>query len=213
MFNLSSIQHIQQFIALFIAYVPTVTIIGFIEAWIITLFGDDTAEENGFLTLNPMRHIDILGVVFLFLINWGFGQRVPYNPMNIKSPYRNLKFVGVVFTRPIVSLLLAILAMFALLFITGGNIITALSNASAIKLALINVIIALLNLNIIYVAIYYILGLATILVEFLLPDAYNRSLSVTLIVSVVFPMILFLALQPYIQPALNILLHSIINLF
>ena len=209
MFNLSSIQHIQQFIALFIAYVPTVTIIGFIEAWVITLFGDDTAEENGFLTLNPMRHIDILGLVFLFLINWGFGQRVPYNSVNIKSPYRNLKFVGIVFTRPIVSLLLAILAMFTLLFLTGGNITTVLNNTSSIKLALINATVAFLYLNTIYVVIYSILGLATILV----PDAYNRSLSVTLIVSVVFPMILFLALQPYIQPALNILLHSIINLF
>lgn len=57
-------------------------------------FGDRTAEYEGRLTLNPIKHIDIIGSIllplFLFLTKAGFmigwAKPVPYNPYNLKKP-------------------------------------------------------------------------------------------------------------------------------
>jgi hypothetical protein len=213
MFNLDSIKQIQILIALLIAYVPIVTISGFVEAWAVTLAGDDSAEDAGFLTLNPLRHIDPVGMFVLFLIEWGFGQRVPFNPANITAPWRNLKFAAVLFTRPLVHLILIMLSVVALTFFKTTSATALLIEPSSFKYSLYLVVISFLKLNITFFAIYSILGLATFLVEMLLPDVYSRSLSVNIVVAVVFPMILFLALQPYLHIFLGVLLKNAANLF
>lgn len=56
-------------------------------------FGDDTARNAGRLTLNPIRHIDLFGSIFLpailvltnspFLFGWA--KPVPYNPNNLSD--------------------------------------------------------------------------------------------------------------------------------
>ncbi|MBP9711687.1 MAG: site-2 protease family protein [Candidatus Pacebacteria bacterium] len=56
-------------------------------------FGDDTARNEGRLTLNPIRHLDIFGSIllpaFLVLSNAGFlfgwAKPVPYNPNNLRD--------------------------------------------------------------------------------------------------------------------------------
>lgn len=209
MFSLDNIQQIQQTIALFIAYVPSVTILGFFEAWMATMAGDETAEEQGFLTLNPLKHVDLFGLIFIVLIKWGFGQRIPTNPANIKSPYRNLKYFAVVFSKPFMSFILIIATFIS--WIVFKNSISA--DPSSAMIAIEWIISAFLRLNVTYFVIYTILGIANILTEFLLPDVYSRSLSVNIIVSVVFPIALYIALQPYIYLGLEMATKNIINLF
>lgn len=56
-------------------------------------FGDPTAKNQGRLTLNPLKHIDMFGSILLpailyfthagFLFGWA--KPVPYNPYNLKS--------------------------------------------------------------------------------------------------------------------------------
>lgn len=56
-------------------------------------FGDSTAKNQGRLTLNPLKHIDLFGSIILplilFLSNSGFmmgwAKPVPYNPYNLKN--------------------------------------------------------------------------------------------------------------------------------
>src|SRR5437763_1424379 len=43
------------------------------------LFGDDTALRSGRLTLNPLPHLDPLGVLLLFLVGFGWARPVPVN--------------------------------------------------------------------------------------------------------------------------------------
>lgn len=55
--------------------------------------GDSTAKYQGRLTLNPVKHLDLFGSIFLpmllflsnssFLIGWA--KPVPYNPYNLKN--------------------------------------------------------------------------------------------------------------------------------
>lgn len=44
------------------------------------LLGDDTAERQGRLTLNPLVHIDPFGMFAMLLIGFGWGKPVPVNP-------------------------------------------------------------------------------------------------------------------------------------
>ncbi len=42
--------------------------------------GDDTAKQAGRLTLNPLPHIDWMGLAFLLLFHFGWAKPVPINP-------------------------------------------------------------------------------------------------------------------------------------
>ena len=54
--------------------------------------GDPTARNEGRLTLNPLKHIDLTGSIFVPLISYfvggfviGWAKPVPYNPYNLKN--------------------------------------------------------------------------------------------------------------------------------
>jgi len=42
--------------------------------------GDPTAKKMGRLSLNPLRHLDPFGTIFLLLVGFGWGKPVIYNP-------------------------------------------------------------------------------------------------------------------------------------
>lgn len=47
--------------------------------------GDQTAKRLGRLTLNPVSHIDLFGLVTLVTVGFGWGKPVPFNPYNLKN--------------------------------------------------------------------------------------------------------------------------------
>lgn len=47
--------------------------------------GDDTAEREGKITLNPFTHLDPIGSVLILLIGFGWGKPMNVNPRNFKS--------------------------------------------------------------------------------------------------------------------------------
>ncbi|NCF26039.1 MAG: site-2 protease family protein [Gammaproteobacteria bacterium] len=49
------------------------------------LYGDDTAQKAGRLTLNPIRHIDPMGLMMVVLVGFGYAKPVPTDPRNFKS--------------------------------------------------------------------------------------------------------------------------------
>ena len=46
--------------------------------------GDPTAQMLGRLTFNPLRHLDPIGTLFMFLFGFGWARPVPVNPRNFK---------------------------------------------------------------------------------------------------------------------------------
>ncbi len=57
--------------------------------------GDTTARDAGRLTLNPLKHLDVLGlIVFLVTRIIGWAKPVPVNPYNLKNPKRDMMFVA-----------------------------------------------------------------------------------------------------------------------
>lgn len=57
------------------------------HGWVAYKMGDPTAKQLGRLTLNPIRHLDPLGTLLLFLVGFGWAKPVPVNLANI--PLRN----------------------------------------------------------------------------------------------------------------------------
>ena len=54
--------------------------------------GDPTAKQKGRLTLNPVKHLDILGSLMILLVGFGWAKPVPVYPPNFRS-YRIGLFV------------------------------------------------------------------------------------------------------------------------
>ena len=58
------------------------------HAYVADRCGDPTARNLGRLTLNPLKHIDIVGFLMLYLVGFGWAKPVPVNSRNFKGDYR-----------------------------------------------------------------------------------------------------------------------------
>lgn len=47
--------------------------------------GDDTAEREGRVTLNPFRHLSLTGTILMLVLGFGWAKAVPVNPNNFKN--------------------------------------------------------------------------------------------------------------------------------
>jgi Zn-dependent protease len=52
--------------------------------------GDPTAKYAGRLTLNPLKHLDLIGTISLFLFRLGWAKPVPINPAYFRNPRRDI---------------------------------------------------------------------------------------------------------------------------
>ena len=48
--------------------------------------GDNTAKNAGRLTLNPIKHIDLIGLIMMVICRFGWAKPVPVNMFNFKNP-------------------------------------------------------------------------------------------------------------------------------
>lgn len=53
-------------------------------------FGDPTPKITGRLTLNPFKHLDLLGTILLFTIGIGWAKPVLINPLNINNKTKEM---------------------------------------------------------------------------------------------------------------------------
>lgn len=115
--------------------------------------GDHTAEEEGRLTLNPVRHIDPFGSVILPAMSYmlggiilGWARPVPYNPHRLRNQKWGPALVGM--AGPAANIFLAL--VFGLLFrflpvSSGGGFLLNFA-AVAGTIALLNLTLAFFNL-------------------------------------------------------------------
>ncbi len=65
------------------------------HAWTAARFGDETARSLGRVSLNPLRHLDPLGTIALFISGiFGWARPVPINPMNFRNPAKAIIYVS-----------------------------------------------------------------------------------------------------------------------
>lgn len=77
----------EQFLAFPFRYIPYVvitlvfafTLHEFMHAWMANKFGDPTAKNQGRVTLNPIKHLDVMGTILIFIAGIGWAKPVPIN--------------------------------------------------------------------------------------------------------------------------------------
>lgn len=97
-----------------LAFIIAVVFHEFAHAYSAYKLGDPSAKNAGRLTLNPLAHIDPMGLVFMIVFKFGWAKGVPVNPNNFKN-YRKDNFIvsfAGIFTNLFISLLAATIFKF-----------------------------------------------------------------------------------------------------
>jgi len=79
----------------------------FSHAYAADHLGDPTPRLSGRLTLNPFKHIDTFGMIFLLFLGFGWGKPVEIDPYNLKNPRKDQAIIS--FAGPLSNFILAIL--------------------------------------------------------------------------------------------------------
>jgi Zn-dependent protease len=94
------------------AIIIVLTVHEYSHARVADILGDPTPRNRGRLTLNPLAHIDPLGLLMLVLVRLGWAKPVPTNPIFYKNRKRGILLVSL--AGPLSGILLAILVSFLL---------------------------------------------------------------------------------------------------
>jgi Zn-dependent protease len=62
------------------------TVHEFCHALVAHQCGDSTSKEQGRVTLNPLKHIDLLGFIMLIVAGFGWAKPVQFNEQNLHNP-------------------------------------------------------------------------------------------------------------------------------
>jgi Zn-dependent protease len=93
--NFQGAEAIIVLVAFFIAILISLSLHEFAHAYVAHKQGDLTPKTYGRLTLNPMAHIDPIGMLMLLFIGFGWAKPVPVNPIKFKHYRRGFFFVSV----------------------------------------------------------------------------------------------------------------------
>ncbi len=112
------------------------------HGWVAYRFGDPTAKYLGRLTLNPIKHLDPVGTLLLFVFGFGWAKPVPVNFNRLGGGRLGMMLVSA--AGIIVNILLASVALFVyrLLSLDGQTVPAKM----LFYFARINIILAAFNL-------------------------------------------------------------------
>lgn len=171
----------------------------FAHAWAATKLGDETPRQQGRLSLNPMSHIDPVGLICLMLLGFGWGKPVQINPRNFDGKYSLSKAEAIVAAAgPIMNFILAFvfLIIYAIFGMTVTTITTTTNVISSILISIISINLGLGVFNLIPI---YPLDGAKVLNNFLPYKAKEWLIKNQAILTIiVFAIVFYTDIIPYI---------------
>lgn len=72
--------------------------------------GDDTAKRAGRLSLNPLRHLDPMGMLMMVIFRFGWAKPVPVNMYRFKDPKRGMAVTAL--AGPVSNILISLVFLF-----------------------------------------------------------------------------------------------------
>lgn len=100
------------------------TIHEFSHAYVSHRCGDTTAMDQGRITLNPFKHIDLLGFIMLLIAGFGWAKPVQFNEERLKNPQRDVMKIAI--AGPLSNAFLAILV--SVVYVLVGGMVPYYSN-------------------------------------------------------------------------------------
>ena len=81
--------------------------------------GDPTAKRSNRLSLNPLHHLDIFGLIMMVTVGFGWAKPVPVNPRYFKRPKLGMAITAL--AGPLSNLLLALWLLLGVRVMIDGN--------------------------------------------------------------------------------------------
>ena len=131
------------FTLLIVALVLSLTVHELGHALVAKWFGDTTAERAGRITLNPIAHIDPMGLLMVVVVGFGFAKPVPTNLANFTSKRADL---WVAAAGPAMNLLLALICWNAFVLAWNAGWQNPAAQVFFTLLAQINLLLMIFNL-------------------------------------------------------------------
>ncbi len=127
------------------ALLIALTIHEYAHARVAVALGDPTPKFQGRLTLNPIAHLDPIGLIMLWLVQFGWAKPVEVNARNFKNWDKDMMWVAL--AGPGSNILMAFTA----------GLVYALVNKFGVNVDALNQILTLTCIYNIYFAIFYLL--------------------------------------------------------
>ena len=151
---MNELSTIQRVVVWVLPVIFAITVHEVAHGWVAKKKGDNTAFMLGRLTLNPIKHIDLLGTIVipgLLLISgtgiiFGWAKPVPVDSRHFKNPRKDMALVAI--AGPVSNLLMAIgwALLIRLAIIIESDFVTLPLIYTGIAGISINLILALINL-------------------------------------------------------------------
>jgi Zn-dependent protease len=97
---------IQQLVILAPPFLFALTFHELAHGYVAWKLGDPTAKNAGRLTMNPIKHLDPIGVIAFFIMKIGWAKPVPVNPGYFKDPRKGMLIVAL--AGPVANVLIAV---------------------------------------------------------------------------------------------------------
>jgi Zn-dependent protease len=153
-------------------------------AW---LLGDNTARNQGRLTLNPFAHLDLLGLAFLVIFGIGWANPVPFDQRNFKYP--RLFSVMTALAGPLSNFFLALTAFVVIKYLPAALL------ARAIYISLVQILQAIAWVNIM-LGVFNLLPIPPLdgshLIIVFLVDRYPKAVAFLYRYAMIFLLFIFL---------------------
>ena len=108
------------------------------HAWMALRLGDTTARDEGRITLNPIKHIDWLGLLMIMFVGFGWAKPVMINPENLQNKKRDMALIAL--AGPVTNFILA----FVLVFV--GVVVFDLQVSFVLHMALLSIMLGVFNM-------------------------------------------------------------------
>lgn len=161
--------------------------------------GDDTPEQEGFLSLNPLVHIDFLGTLFLMLYKFGWSKFIPINPFNMHGKYRLVKVLTAFSAQTWAHLMLALFSLITLIGLFGEKVLNVIfvqplsqsfPESSSYILAIALIVISMLVVNTILAVTSFLINMCGVAVMFFV-EKHPQYMLYTSLIMLVVPLLVF----------------------
>lgn len=194
------------FVLASVALILAITVHEFAHAWAAVRLGDPTPKLQRRLTLNPFAHLDPLGTLLLFLVGFGWGKPVQFDPFNLENPRRDTALVSL--AGPASNIILATITSIIYFLSSNGILPIPISLDFVFIFIRLNIVLALFNL----IPIHPLDG-GKILVGILPPeearqlDRFMNQYGIFLLIILIFPILGTAPIFTILDPIINFLLR------
>lgn len=129
------------------AFLLAITVHECAHAYAAYRFGDTTARDMGRLTLNPIPHLDLFGLIAMLFMGFGWAKPVMVNPHNLKNPRQDNLWISLAGPASNLASAFILGALFRLFGPVLGDSTTGQLVLVMVLLAIrLNIILAIFNL-------------------------------------------------------------------